>query len=49
MFDYAKSIDITNGDSFLGSYSPVCEWKKIRSTIGSQGMGTKVLDVDRVW
>lgn len=26
-----------------------CEWTKIRSTIGSQGMGTKTLDIDEVW
>ncbi len=46
---YTKEIIRTNGDNFLGSYSPICEWKKIRSTIGSRGLGTKVMDIDNVY
>ena len=49
MFDYAKRIEPRNGDSFLGDYNPTFEWKKIRSTVGSRGMGTKTLDINKVW
>ena len=49
MFDYAKRIEPKNGDSFLGDYNPTFEWKKIRSTVGSRGMGTKTLDINKVW
>lgn len=46
---YADCIERDHGSQFLGAFAPVVEWKKIRSTVGSQGIGAQVMDIDEIF
>ncbi|MFK7948419.1 MAG: hypothetical protein AB8G11_12585 [Saprospiraceae bacterium] len=42
----ARKIVRDHGTQFAGTYKPTLEWTKIRSTVGSRGIGAQVLEIN---